>query len=185
MHVEHSCRLVDLAGLHRCTAVRSLDVSCNRLTVLGGLAGFPVLQTLVASDNSIAAFPDPLPTALLRELWLNGNRWAREQCMPSDPPCASTLANLRLRRTSHIYAKYRMPSSCSRNSAAQPPAAWRTVSLEYISHCTRDTCADYLALLIEQFGASLMRHRPSLRQASGATRTSLVAASGGAALARQ
>ena len=68
-------RLSSLAGLHRCAALRWLDVSRNRLAALHGLAAFPVLQTLVASDNNIAAFPDPLPTVFLRELWLNGNRY--------------------------------------------------------------------------------------------------------------
>ena len=68
------CRLSDLASLRQCSALRSLDVSRNRLTALHGLDAFPLLQTLVASDNLVAGFPDRLPCALLRELWLNGNR---------------------------------------------------------------------------------------------------------------
>ena len=68
------CRLRDLAFLRQCSALRSLDVSRNRVTALHGLSALPVLQTLMASDNVIAAFPDQLPCVLLREIWLNGNR---------------------------------------------------------------------------------------------------------------
>lgn len=73
-HVRTLCRLQSLKGTGCCGQLQWLDVSRNQLTQLHGLAAFPLLQTLLASDNRISAFPTQLPTVLLRELWLNGNR---------------------------------------------------------------------------------------------------------------
>jgi len=90
------------------------------LTALRGLSALPVLQTLVASDNLIAAFPDPLPCALLRELWLNGKQVSAHDDQPIDNMSAQSA-----------WSSILLAAAASRSAAAKRP--WVAVRHETAS----------------------------------------------------
>jgi len=55
--------------------LQHLDLGRNHLARIEGLDGCPLLQCLILYENHITTLaPQDLPTPLLRELWLNGNR---------------------------------------------------------------------------------------------------------------
>lgn len=64
------------SGLELCTALQEVNLASNRLTLLEPHLQCPLLDSLVADCNALAAFPCGIPLLMLSSLSLTHNRQA-------------------------------------------------------------------------------------------------------------